>query len=242
MTQLVTAGKQSVMTWLQNVLVAASWVHDAAHSLPLELWSVEEARDSVLAPPLKPFCCLRTFQCRHSARDSNQSLIWSLLQIEGTGNMDVLIRTLYTWATVTICVTTQPEIAWYWYCSSKWNIRVTLVDFLPVSAIERHPCSVASFRWQADLKMATKWWHVELSGHCCCGIIAVWYCYRGITLISTPAGTTMGLKDSEWGQTGAMRMAGTLGCIMDAPAAAAYAVLPVGVEMINPETCVCHER
>lgn len=29
-------------------------------------------------------------------------------------------------------------------------------------------------------------------------------------------------------------MAGTLGCIMDAPAATAYAVLPVGVETINP--------
>ena len=54
------------------------------------------------------------------------------------------------------------------------------------------------------------------------------------TLISTPAGTTIGLKDSECGHTGAMRIAGTLGCIMEAPAAAAYAVLPVGVEMIRP--------
>ena len=44
----------------------------------------------------------------------------------------------------------------------------------------------------------------------------------------------MGLKERECGQTGAMRMAGTLGWIMDAPAAAAYAVLPVGVEMISP--------
>ena len=57
-----------------------------------------------------------------------------------------------------------------------------------------------------------------------------------LTLISTPAGTTMGLKDNECGHTGVMRMAGTLGWIMEAPAAAAYAVLPVGVEMINPET------
>ena len=31
-------------------------------------------------------------------------------------------------------------------------------------------------------------------------------------------------------------MAGTLGCTIDAPAAAAYAVLPVGVEMMRP-TC-----
>ena len=44
----------------------------------------------------------------------------------------------------------------------------------------------------------------------------------------------MGRKDSEWGQMGVTMMAGTLGWIMDAPAAAAYAVLPVGVETITP--------
>jgi len=31
-----------------------------------------------------------------------------------------------------------------------------------------------------------------------------------------------------------MTIAGTLGCTIDAPAAAAYAVLPVGVEMMRP--------
>lgn len=41
------------------------------------------------------------------------------------------------------------------------------------------------------------------------------------TLISTPAGTTMGLKDKEWGQIGVSRMQGTLGWIMEAPAATA---------------------
>ena len=51
---------------------------------------------------------------------------------------------------------------------------------------------------------------------------------------STPAGTTMGLKESEWGQMGVTMMAGTLGWIIEAPAAAAYAVLPVGVETITP--------
>ena len=51
---------------------------------------------------------------------------------------------------------------------------------------------------------------------------------------STPAGTTMGLKESECGQMGVTMMAGTLGWIMEAPAAAAYAVLPVGVETITP--------
>lgn len=51
---------------------------------------------------------------------------------------------------------------------------------------------------------------------------------------STPAGTTMGLKDSECGQMGVTMMAGTLGWIMEAPAAAAYAVLPVGVDTITP--------
>ena len=40
------------------------------------------------------------------------------------------------------------------------------------------------------------------------------------TLISTPAGTTIGRNESECGQMGVMRMAGTLGWIMEAPAAA----------------------
>ena len=55
-----------------------------------------------------------------------------------------------------------------------------------------------------------------------------------LTISSTPAGTTMGLKESEWGQMGVTMMAGTLGWIMEAPAAAAYAVLPVGVDTITP--------
>ncbi|KAF9424584.1 hypothetical protein HW555_000395 [Spodoptera exigua] len=53
--------------------------------------------------------------------------------------------------------------------------------------------------------------------------------------ISTPAGTTIGLKDSEWGQMGVTIMAGTEGWIILAPAATAYAVLPVGVDTIRPE-------
>lgn len=44
----------------------------------------------------------------------------------------------------------------------------------------------------------------------------------------------MGLKDREWGQMGVTMMAGTLGWIIEAPAAAAYAVLPVGVDTITP--------
>lgn len=56
----------------------------------------------------------------------------------------------------------------------------------------------------------------------------------GVTLSSTPAGTTMGLKEREWGQMGVSMMAGTEGWIMDAPAATAYAVLPVGVDTIKP--------
>jgi hypothetical protein len=55
-----------------------------------------------------------------------------------------------------------------------------------------------------------------------------------ITFSSTPAGTTMGLKDRECGQIGVTMIAGTLGWIMDAPAATAYAVLPVGVETMRP--------
>lgn len=54
------------------------------------------------------------------------------------------------------------------------------------------------------------------------------------TFSSTPAGTTMGLKESECGQMGVIMMAGTLGWIIEAPAATAYAVLPVGVDTITP--------
>lgn len=54
------------------------------------------------------------------------------------------------------------------------------------------------------------------------------------TLSSTPAGTTMGRKESECGQMGVIMIAGTLGWIMEAPAATAYAVLPVGVDTIRP--------
>ena len=42
-----------------------------------------------------------------------------------------------------------------------------------------------------------------------------------VTLSSTPAGTTIGLKDNECGQMGVTIIAGTLGWIIDAPAATA---------------------
>lgn len=41
------------------------------------------------------------------------------------------------------------------------------------------------------------------------------------TLISTPAGTTTGRNEREWGQIGVMTIAGTLGWTMEAPAATA---------------------
>lgn len=47
----------------------------------------------------------------------------------------------------------------------------------------------------------------------------------------------MGLNDNECGQIGVTMIAGTLGCTMEAPAPTAYAVLPVGVETINPSPC-----
>lgn len=43
-----------------------------------------------------------------------------------------------------------------------------------------------------------------------------------------------GREASEWGQTGVSRIPGTLGCTIEPPAAAAYAVLPVGVDTIRP--------
>ena len=58
--------------------------------------------------------------------------------------------------------------------------------------------------------------------------------WTGITFNSTPAGRMMGLNEREWGQTGVTRIAATLGWTIDAPAATAYAVLPVGVDTINP--------
>ena len=54
------------------------------------------------------------------------------------------------------------------------------------------------------------------------------------TFNSTPAGTTIGRNDKEWGQMGVIMIAGTFGWIIDAPAATAYAVLPVGVDIIRP--------
>ncbi len=44
----------------------------------------------------------------------------------------------------------------------------------------------------------------------------------------------MGLKERECGQMGVIMMAGTFGWIIEAPAATAYAVLPVGVDTITP--------
>ena len=41
------------------------------------------------------------------------------------------------------------------------------------------------------------------------------------TMISTPAGTTTGLKEREGGQMGQMIMEETLGCTIEAPAARA---------------------
>ena len=43
-----------------------------------------------------------------------------------------------------------------------------------------------------------------------------------------------GRDDNECGHTGVRRIPGTLGCTMEPPAAAAYAVLPVGVDTIKP--------
>ena len=45
------------------------------------------------------------------------------------------------------------------------------------------------------------------------------------------------LNDKECGQMGVTMTAGTLGWIMLAPAATAYAVLPVGVDTISPSPC-----
>jgi len=51
----------------------------------------------------------------------------------------------------------------------------------------------------------------------------------------TPSGTTIGRNDSVCGQTGMISVPGTFGCTIEAPADAAYAVLPVGVDIIRPD-------
>lgn len=56
-------------------------------------------------------------------------------------------------------------------------------------------------------------------------------------LSSTPAGRMMGLNERECGQTGVTKIPATLGWTIEAPAATAYAVLPVGVETIRPSPC-----
>jgi hypothetical protein len=50
------------------------------------------------------------------------------------------------------------------------------------------------------------------------------------------------LNDSECGQMGVNRMAGTLGWTMEPPAATEYAVLPVGVASMTPSACTCPAR
>ena len=55
-------------------------------------------------------------------------------------------------------------------------------------------------------------------------------------------GTTIGLKDNECGQMGVMRIAGTAGWTIPAPAESEYAVEPVGVAIIMPSAWTCVTR
>ena len=50
--------------------------------------------ETLLADGSSAFCCRRTFQCRQLARLPNQSLIWSAAHTDGTGKMEVLMRSL----------------------------------------------------------------------------------------------------------------------------------------------------
>jgi len=118
-----------------------------------------------------------------------------------------------------------------------------MLDFLPLAAVERHPGSVPGVggerdlggeEWEGVSVQAVHPWSSELIvNHRLCSSIYSNMSVR-LTMSSTPAGTTMGRKESECGQMGVTMMAGTLGWIMEAPAAAAYAVLPVGVETMTP--------
>lgn len=58
-----------------------------------------------------------------------------------------------------------------------------------------------------------------------------------ITVISEDADVRMGLKESECGAMGVMRVAGTSGDTMQPPAEMLYAVDPEGDATIRPSPC-----
>lgn len=152
------------------------------------------------------FCFLRTFQCRHSASESNQSEIWSCAHMLGTGYMEVVTRRQ------------SP-------CSSSCRLRPSK---------ETHEVLRLSGEMEICMRRSGEGWR---------GVKSVKVTLHKLSLNSvhtfnsTPAGTTMGRKLSECGQMGVTIIAGTEGCIIEAPAATAYAVLPVGVDTIKPSPC-----
>mmetsp|Transcript_21122 Transcript_21122/g.53977 ORF Transcript_21122/g.53977 Transcript_21122/m.53977 type:complete len:278 (-) Transcript_21122:273-1106(-) len=63
-----------------------------------------------------------------------------------------------------------------------------------------------------------------------------------LQVITAESGSNAGRKESECGDTGVRRIAGSEGCTMLPPAASEYAVLPVGVARMRPSPCTSVTR
>ena len=92
------------------------------------------------------------------------------------------------------------------------DLRIALLYFLSVPAVKRYPHGCPGIRGHSNLDNHNYTHYYQLHSSNCPllntnhdGTVMM------LTLISTPAGTTIGLKESEWGQIGVMSMAGVLG-------------------------------
>ena len=88
-----------------------------------------------------------------------------------------------------------------------------MYEFLAFSTIKGNPCSISTV-WGNSYLKNLKILKMQLTKKTKLLI-------QELTFNSTPAGTTIGLNDKEWGQMGVTIIAGTDGCIIEAPAATA---------------------
>lgn len=108
------------------------------------------------------FWGFRTFQCKHSASDSNQSSIWSLAQTDGTGYWAVVIRTLKNKYTVFYELFLSSFFLRHHVSKAQsqfkndWLFRkhlpVSFKDFLSISPIKWYPSRIPCLRRNHNLK------------------------------------------------------------------------------------------
>ena len=100
------------------------------------------------------FCFFRTFQCRHSAKEANQSEIWSWAQMDGTGYIDVvtcrLDKKIYN--NRLIKAVSLPLGNTSAQTCNQFYLPIAVYQFLSVPSIERYPCCVATIGWNGYLK------------------------------------------------------------------------------------------